>query len=550
MRREYTSTVMTSKETKTLSDLCNSSVEKEDRLSKSIQIAAVTVLSNIQKQFPYNQISRCVVLFPDGKPVDETIEEYNRNRMPEDKENTAFLLPGPGVKTLWPNPGQRGEGLSMIYAGGTHQLLPAHWQKSYKVNKSITLEKGQKLVGVPLTPEAKLANDFYIGLKRTSNPHDLNENSLIDSSAPGILMAGLSTAPVFLSTLDKKNSKPLTFASELISFKLNSESYNLDIQPEKNIINIFNNELIQLTWQTISASINKSLLYFGETSDKTLFNIKGNRFFSSNSQSNIKSPVLLISDNDSNNSEYALRNATLLKLEGNHFFGECKRKLINGVRTNSGNYFVHNNLFECWMNGNNAADLNAPISDNFWDSDNSNRIIRYISYKDENGFKWLPDANFLSDSMPSDTKHHRRRYPRDAEQSDNKKSDSSSNKNKPSTASYIGLAVSVTALGVAAIVLTLNFWTRMQVRTLRSQLNDLYRQRTPQPRRQMSQHSYHLLPTQQPGFPGQGCQSSYTSTTGVCTPGSGIYTSSFATCYRSACNQQSGGIYVRGGSCT
>ncbi|MCW7551889.1 hypothetical protein NX722_04375 [Endozoicomonas gorgoniicola] len=513
MRREYTSTVMTSKETQTLSDLCNSSVDKEDRLSKSIQIAAATVLSNIQKQFPYNQISRCVVLFPDGKPVDETIEEYNRFRLPEDKENTAFLLPGPGVKTLLPNPGQRGEGLSMVYAKGTYHLLPDHWKKSYKVKKSITLEKGQKLIGVPLTPEARLANDFYIGLKRTSNPHDLNENSLIDSSTPGILMAGLSTAPVFLSTLDKQNSKPLTFDSELISFKLNSESYNLDIQPEKNIINIFNNELIQLTWQTISASINKSLLYFGETSDKTLFNIKGNRFFSYNSQSNIKSSVLLISDTDSNNSEYALRNATLLKLEGNHFFGECKRNLINGVRTNSENYFVHNNLFECWMNGNDAADLNAPISDNFRDSDNSNRIFRYISDKDENGFKWLPDANFLSDSMPSDTKHHRRRYSREAEQSDNKKSDnkksdSLSNKNKPSTAAYIGLGISVFALGVAGIVLTCNFLTQRQVRELRSQLNDLYRQqRTPQPQRQMSQHTYHLLPTQQPGFPGQGCQS-------------------------------------------
>ena len=419
----------------------------------------------------------------------------------------------------------------MVYARGAHHFLPAHWQKSYKVNKSITLEKGQKLIGVPLTPEARLANDFYIGLEHTSDTHDLNKNSLIDSSTPGTLMTGLSTAPVFLSTLDKQASKPLTFASELISSQLNSELYNLDIQPEKNIINIFNNELILLTRQAISAFINKSLLYSGETSDKILFNIKGNRFFSSNNQSNIKSPVLLITDTDSNNFESALRNATFLKLEDNYFFGECKRNLISGIRSNNGKYFVHNNLFECWMNGNNAADLklkNAVMPVNFRDSDDSNRIIRYISYKDENGFKgafYLPDANSLSDSMPSDTKHHRRRFSREAGQPDNKKSDNkksdnkksdnkkpdslpntSTSTNKPSTRIYINLGISVLALGSAAIALTCNFLTREKIRALRSQFNDLPRDNAPQNRGQMSRYAYQLLPNQQPGFPGQGCQ--------------------------------------------
>ena len=512
-----------SNEAKTLDDLCNSSIERGGRLNKSIQTAAATILNSIQKQFPFNQISRCVVLFPDGKPVDETIEEYNRNRIPEDKKNTVFLMVGPGVRTILTNPISRDQGIIMVNARGASYALPAHWQKSYKVNKTITLEKGQKLVGIPLTTDAKLANDFYIGLERmweSSESDAFKKNSLIDSNATGILISGLSNAPAFLPIPyelkpGEQATRSISAPSTLLSFQIEPKLDKLDIQPEKNIINIFNSELVQPTGQSITAFANKTFLYYEKKYGQVLFNVKNSHFFSYG-QSVTNNPVFLTTYMHTSNSEYNQKFGTYLKLENNHFFGECKRNIVSRV-DNSNNYVAYNNRFICWINGDNPADLN--LKNNFMVTDfltygYSNPVTRYISYDDGNRFKgsiYLPDVIPLPGSGHSDAKHHRRRFVRETGQRDNEKTDTSHNtqtsNNNQKTVIYISLGIAVLSLGVSAIAMTCSFLNRVKIRSLEHALRHppaSHVPRAPQfPRRP---DNYRYYPVQ--NFPGHGngCQ--------------------------------------------
>ncbi|UYM15444.1 hypothetical protein [Endozoicomonas euniceicola] len=515
--RKHTQTPNTSNEAQTLDDLCNSSIESGGRLNESIQTAAATILNNIQKQFPFNQISRCVMLFPDGKPIDETIGEYNRNRIPEDKKNTVFLMVGPGVRTELTNPAHRDQGLIMVDARGARRTLQAHWQKSYKVNQTITLEKGQKLVGIPLTTDAKLANDFYIGLERmweNSESDTSKKDSLIDSNATGILISGLSNAPAFLSTPyelkpSEQATKSISASSSLLSFEIKQNSDKLDIQPEKNIINIFNSELVQPAGQSINIFATENFLFHEKKYDQALFNIKGSHFFSYG-QSVTDNPVFLTTDTHTSNSEYNQKVGTYLKLENNHFFGECKRNIVSRV-DNIKNYVAYNNRFICWINGDNPADL--KLKNNFMATDfltygSSNPVTRYISYEDGNRFKgaiYLPDVIPLSGSGHSDAKHHRRRFVRETGQRDNEKTDTSHNtqasNNNQKTVVYISLGIAVLSLGVATISMTYSFLNRVKIRSLENALRPPPASHVPQV---PGQHRYQLV--HNPPGHGNDCQ--------------------------------------------
>lgn len=526
---EYTPEDIDSKKIQTLDDLCSHSVEGSvqhflangNSLNSSIRQAAATTLNDIQKQFPHNQISRCVIILPDGKPVDETIEHFNRNKAPENKENTAFLVIGSGIRTALKNPAERGEGLRLVNAESSRYLLPKHWQGNHNVNKTIVLEKGQKLVGIPLTPDLKLAKNFYIGLEASSEmdsstTFDVYHNkSLINSSEIGVLITGISTAPFFLSNADRDNTTTapaITF--ELLNFDLNPEIYSTDIQPEKNLINIFNNELVQSNRQSLSVFADETLLYSEKIEGKTLFNIKDNYFYSYDNQSTPRSPYLFINDYSYIDFHYTLKNDSFLKVERNYFFGECKKSPLGDTRDITEKYFIQNNLFECWTDGDNPSNLklkNNPIPINHNGSGENNRVFRYISYQNKNEFRgalYLPGFDLQTDSEQQTSAFHRRRFAREAKQDNESKPDTNSNTKSSGSNDkvliYATIGGVVINFGLTMIHMAWSYLNWIKTRALENRLkgttaprtNDM--PRTPQVPRGMGGYGYQqFMPYQQ-----------------------------------------------------
>ena len=507
---QYATNVLPPTKIKRLNDLCNFSVEVkgEDNLNKSIKTAAATILSNIQKKFQHHQVSRCVVLFPDGKYVDETIEKYNRNRVPEDKENTAFLMIGTGIKTILTDPVKRGQGLSMVNAEETDNFIPAHWQKSHLVDKTITLEKGQKLIGIPLTPDAKVANNFYIGLERTQDNNDseaLDKGSLVESNAAGILITGLSTASAFepiLSNHHEGVSDDQTITTHHATFGLFNLVRDSHTPLGKNGVTIFNNELVQLAKPAIIASVNNISLDSDKLAGNVFFDIENNHFISTYDQlPTTTDPVLLINAQYPDDVAYSSKDFTVLKLHGNHFFGDCKKNAIHAISDrNKGKYVIDDNVFECLNHVYDSAAIKLEgIFDlqNFQTLSSNNRII---GYQYAIGF----DGAFYLSASESDHQRFARESEQDKRPKDEKSPGNPTSSNNPD---YIKLSnitlnvVIVLSIGILAAYAS-KIWRK--VVDMNSALNNLRKVSSPQAPGNMPPYAYHAL-TNQPDRP-QGCQ--------------------------------------------
>ncbi|WP_354008004.1 hypothetical protein [Endozoicomonas lisbonensis] len=331
-----------------LSKLCNHNVEYGDAASLDDALIASVAngLDRFRKEHPFSRIDRCVIKVPDGTELDNEIETYNENKLGSEKNYTAFLLPGRGVRKHQENNGEVC-GTSAVEVAGENgkeqespSVLPQVWQDSFLVNAPVELEAGQKLIGIPLNiGSATLAKGYRVNLKRQTtasvgcNGSNLrrtirNRGPLITIRQPGSGVSGLTNID---GVYDRKGysrrcswrtHRTTVYADELYTQLINIELNLMSLYPTRGsqLVSLSNNELFQFENSAVNISLLDQGLFSRWLNGGTFVSLRNNYIYSCFTRGSKKSNEVAL------NIDLSYRDAApdpttnhALELKGNRF---------------------------------------------------------------------------------------------------------------------------------------------------------------------------------------------------------------------------------------
>ncbi|MCW7551346.1 hypothetical protein NX722_01550 [Endozoicomonas gorgoniicola] len=369
-----------------LNRLCNFSVNM-GRLDASNDAIVKVIADGMEKFFrehPDEEIRRCIIEVPEQKfNLDKRINGYNDSKSWHERFGTAFLLVGKayGVN-IRENEASCTIGSTFI-AGedkGVSSHIPKTWTNYFFVTDAITLDSGQKLIGIPIdVNKVALAEDYHISMARRisasfschwhSTDATFNQNTkrdnLIRLAGSGVVISGITNATSFSyrqsysklcyqyghfgsRRLHRRTIYPDMVYSDMIKIDLQPMSFNY---PEGySLIKITNSNLFQINDAIVNMSLeeNHQDIFSRWLDDRVFISFRNNTFSSCYASKNrvpkkdIDTPLKInLQYTDYSNNT---RKTHVLDFQDNKFITDVREVLDLKVAPNSATLIKDNSL--------------------------------------------------------------------------------------------------------------------------------------------------------------------------------------------------------------